>query len=541
MQKKRVCALYRVSTVNQLEKSKDDIPMQQQACREFIAARQDWKLYKEVSEKGISGFKVSAKDRDAIIEIQQEALEKKFDVLLVFMFDRLGRRDDETPFIVEWFVQHGIEVWSVKEGEQRFDHHVDKLTNYIRFWQASGESIKTSMRTKTRLAQIVQQGHYRGGSVPYGYHLVKRGRFNKRNQELFEIEIDEDEAEVVRKIFNLYVRKGYGSQRIATYLAECGITNRKGKKFVNCTINNMLKNRSYTGVLKSGETITDIFPHLQVIDLETFEMAQELLRERCTKNKERTAPLNTTGSSLLSGNIFCGHCGARLVVTTNGKKYVRKTDGEVTVKSRTRYVCYNKTRYKEHCDGQTGYTVSKLDAIIHALVRTMFDRFEELPTEAIIEERYAAEIAELQMQLTTAKANLDAQAAEVAAYEAEVIKIIRGESKLNVDLLNKLHEEAKEKATLAERTVIEMGEKLESSEQVKFALKRDFDNIKTWSDMYDECDLETKKMILFHMMKKVHIRRDYEIELDLMVDIEQLGLLGGTSLTGEAYEKALVP
>jgi len=72
-------------------------------------------------------------------------------------------------------------------------------------------------------------------------------------------------------------------------------------------------------------------------------------------------------------------------------------------------------------------------------------------------------------------------------------------------------------------------------------LKRDFDNIKTWSDMYDECDLETKKMILFHMMKKVHIRRDYEIELDLMVDIEQLGLLGGTSLTGEAYEKALVP
>ena len=64
----------------------------------------------------------------------------QFDVLLVFMFDRLGRRDDETPFVVQWFVQQGIEVWSTKEGEQRFDNHVNKLLNYIRFWQASGES-----------------------------------------------------------------------------------------------------------------------------------------------------------------------------------------------------------------------------------------------------------------------------------------------------------------------------------------------------------------------------------------------------------------
>ena len=62
------------------------------------------------------------------------------------MFDRLGRREDETPFVVQWFVQQGIEVWSTKEGEQRFDTHVEKLLNYIRFWQDSGESEKTAIR-----------------------------------------------------------------------------------------------------------------------------------------------------------------------------------------------------------------------------------------------------------------------------------------------------------------------------------------------------------------------------------------------------------
>jgi len=451
----------------------------------------------------------------------------KFDVLLVFMFDRLGRRDDETPFIVEWFTKQGIEVWSATEGEQRFEHHVDKLTNYIRYWQASGESIKTSMRTKAGQAQTVREGHFRGGYVPYGYHLVKRGRLSKRNHELYEIEVKDEESAVVRKIFDLYVWKGYGSQRIATYLAKCGITNRKGLNFLNVTINNMLKNKSYTGVLKSGETITDIFPHLQIIDPDTFEMARELLHQRSTRGKGRTAPLNTTGSSLLSGNIFCGHCEARLVVTTNGKKYHRK-DGEVTITPRTRYVCYNKTRYKELCDGQTGYTVSKLDKLIDEVVRSLFDRFEDLPKESIIEERYNAKTVEVERQLTQAEATSRTQMAEVATYEAEVIKVIRGESKLDGELLSKLHEGAKEKAAHAEQVVLELREKLKNSEDMKLSLSKHFDNMKTWADMYIECEIETKKMILSHIMQKVRVRRDYEIEIDLTVDVEQFGLLEGS-------------
>ena len=141
--------------------------MQKEACRNF-AESQGWEIVKEFSEKGVSGFKKSAKERDELQKIQQAAMEGKFDILLVFMFDRLGRRDDETPFIVEWFTKQGIEVWSVNEGQQRFDTHVDKLMNYIRYWQASGESLKTSVRTRTRLEQLTGEGHYTGGTVPYG-------------------------------------------------------------------------------------------------------------------------------------------------------------------------------------------------------------------------------------------------------------------------------------------------------------------------------------------------------------------------------------
>lgn len=105
---KRVVCLYRVSTVGQVDH--DDIPMQRIACRDYAATHPDWEIVEEISEKGVSGYKVAASDRDAIVEIKKKAIKGEFDVLLVFMFDRLGRREDETPFVVQWFVQQGIEV-----------------------------------------------------------------------------------------------------------------------------------------------------------------------------------------------------------------------------------------------------------------------------------------------------------------------------------------------------------------------------------------------------------------------------------------------
>jgi DNA invertase Pin-like site-specific DNA recombinase len=529
--------LYRVSTKKQLDRNaekQEDIPMQRKACREF-AERMGWTVSKEFEEKGVSGYKVSAENRDAIQDLKDAALRGEFQVLLVFMFDRIGRIDDETPFVVEWFVKHGIEVWSVNEGEQKFEQHVDKLMNYIRFWQAAGESEKTSIRTKTRLGQIVQEGRFRGGVVPYGYRLEKRGRINTRNHEVYEIEVEENEAAVVRKIFDLYVTRGYGTQRIGTALTEQGILNRKGNNFTNVTIRHMLKNKTYIGVLKSGDTESEIFPGLQIIDPRTFETAQNIIVQRSSEYADRRVPLNTRGSSLLSGNVFCGHCGARLVVTTNGKKYVRR-DGEVSVTPRTRYVCYNKTRHSHLCDGQTGYTVKKLDAMVESVVRTLFERLNDVPKDAIIAERYADKIAEHQMSLTAAKASLRAHTAEILEYEAEVLKVIRGESRLNPDLLNKLHEEAKGRAAASEQTVRTLEEEIRGGEQMKESLSRQFDTMKTWADMYDACDTETKKMILCRMMKSVRVKRDYEIEIDLTVDCEQLGIgaEGGVTVAAES-------
>lgn len=194
----QVYCLYRVSTNQQLYE--EDIPMQRQACREFAAAR-NWTIIREFYEKGISGFKIPTKNREVLQQIKKDAILGKFDILLVYMFDRIGRRDSETPFFIEDLAMNGIEIWSVSEGQQRFDSHVDKLLNYLRYWQASGESIKTSERIKTRMGQLTEAGLYTGGPCPYGYQLVNKGRQNNRGHEVHDLEINPKEAVIIQKIF----------------------------------------------------------------------------------------------------------------------------------------------------------------------------------------------------------------------------------------------------------------------------------------------------------------------------------------------------
>lgn len=209
------------------------------------------------------------------------------------MFDRLGRIESETPFIVEWFVKQGIRVWIVKEGEQRFESHVDKLTNYIRFWQAAGESEKTSIRIRTRLEQIAEEGHYHGGTSAYGYDSVHLGRVNKHGSPVKDLRINEEEASVVRLIFDKYVNEGMGTHTIENFLYNMGIFCPSGGVFTNTTIRHMLGRITYTGRIKCGETLSQIIPELQIIDEVTFARAQELLKARSCRilrKPQRTAP-----------------------------------------------------------------------------------------------------------------------------------------------------------------------------------------------------------------------------------------------------------
>ena len=535
----RVCCLYRVSTTKQVdhdELNQADIPVQRKACREF-AEKMGWTIVGEEQEAGVSGYKISANDRDKLQLIKKKAEQGKFDILLVFMFDRLGRKSDETPFVVEWFVKKGIRVWSVNEGEQRFESHTDRLTNYIRYWQADGESQKTSIRTKTALGQMVQDGRFRGGSAPYGYRLAPSGILNKRKHEVYKLEIDEDEARVVRMMFNLCVGSGYGRCKIANLISSQGIQTRAGGNWHEATVGHILHNITYMGVLRSGESQSEVFPELQIIDPETFEMAQKLMTERINEyNEQRTLPRNTSGQSMLSGNVFCGHCGGRLTLTTNGT--VRKNaDGTKVARRRIRYVCYNKTRHRIDCNGQTGYTMHILDGMVMEVLHQIFDRMKAVNENEIVSRTQMNMTTGIKDQLAAAKRDFAKATKEYESVKSKLMAIIRGESSLPESVISEMAEEAKQKMMAASDKVSALSAELDRSNSRTDEIRKDYRNILKWSEMFDSSDMAVKKMIVGYLIKKVCVYSDYRLHIEFNINFAQFEL--GLDIPNEYQAKEL--
>lgn len=350
----QVYCLYRVSTNHQL--LEDDIPMQRQACHEFAEAH-GWAIIQEFYERGISGFTTPTAARNVLQQIKKDAALKKFDILLVFMFDRLGRRDTETPFFVEDIAVNGIQIWSVKEGQQRFESHADKLINYIRYWQASGESLKTSERIKTRMGQLAREGIFYGGQCPYGYRLVKTGRKNPRGHEVHDLAIESSEATIIKKIFEYYIRYGYGSRKISSELAAQGIFNRKSEPFHPSSINSLLNRELLMGIIRRGTSKSAIIPSLQIITPEIFQMAQKITEMR----KQNQIPQKVVGQALLSGNLYCGHCGGRMFAITTRKSHhaTSKATERIPV-----YKCYNRVQHRIQCPGQSAYYARRIDDVV---------------------------------------------------------------------------------------------------------------------------------------------------------------------------------
>ena len=520
---KRVYCLYRVSTKGQVDK--DDIPMQKTSCREF-AERNGWTILKEFQEKGVSGFKVSASDRDAIQDLKTAAEKKEFDVLLVFMFDRIGRIDDETPFVVEWFIKHGIEVWSVNEGEQRMDSHVDKLMNYIRFWQANGESQKTSARVKTRLNQMTLDGKFTGGVAPFGYKLIKSGEINKKGKELMDIVIDDDEAPIVKMIFNMTIKEGYGSYRMADYLNNQGVRTHNNSKFQCNTVNRILKNKLYCGYMISGGIESPYIERLQIIDENVFEQAQYILNQRSNKNEEKKQIARTTkGSTLLSGNIYCAHCGQKMVSTSYVDKYDR-TDGSQYKVRRQRYICTNKAMKRGECDGQSAYVAHRIDGAVLATLRDYLAKIKSTPKDIALEKRYKSEISEYKRKQTKIEKEIDKLKRQVVELSAEIGRSLLGESRFTPDMLSASIDNTN---TLLNKKEIELNDikyKLTNQQIAMGKLDFYYSQFKTWADEFDNSTMEQKKMIACQLIREINISRGYEIEIVFDINYEQFILTG---------------
>lgn len=218
-----------------------------------------------------------------------DSYENRFDTILVKSISRFGRNTVDFLEVVKKLDALGIEVIFELENISTKSPVTElELSMRAAFAQAESENLSTA----------IKWGHKRGfesgeskmyNKLCYGYKKGTEGH----------LIIDEPNAQVVRQIFDLYI-KGYSVDGIIKYLAANAIKSPKGKdKWSKGSIQRMLVNEKYMGNVILGKTYTIGFPnnkqkinrgqyglflmeeaHDPIISKETFEQVQEEIKRR---------------------------------------------------------------------------------------------------------------------------------------------------------------------------------------------------------------------------------------------------------------------
>ncbi len=514
---------YRVSTKGQVDH--DDIPMQKIECRKFCV-QHGWRVVAEKAEKGVSGSKVSAEKRDVIQFYKTLAEQKGIDILLVYLFDRLGRIESETPFVLEWFVKHGVQVWSTREGEQRIENHTDKLLNYIRFWQAAGESAKTSERVSTRIQQLNSSGYYSGGTVPYGYRVVHKGRTNKKGLPVKDLEIEPAEAPIVREIFEKTAQEGQSSYALADILNCRGLRTHSGAKFTSNHILRIIRHEGYTGYIITRSVRSQHIPELQIIDSELFKEANKMADLRCSANAEaRKVAHKAANGTLLAGIVYCAHCGAKMSGFMHKDRY-KLRDGTVVEALKPKYNCFQRAQHLRKCDGQAIYLADRVDAIVLEIARELFSHIQRSPKDKLLEQKIRQEYKEKRQQKRILEKKVADCEHALERYENEVLKCLDGQSSFTEGMLARLIAKAEGELKIARReyaaAVSAKNDEQEAAQKIK-ACYRQFCG---WAEEFEMASLPRKRVILGQLFEKIEVGKGYEVTAHVNMSYQQFINLG---------------
>ena len=304
---KRAALYIRVSTQEQAQEGYS-VGEQRERLIAYCKA-QDWIIADIYVDGGYTGSNLK---RPGIQKLMVET--DKFDVVLVYKLDRLSRSQRDTLYLIEEiFLPNDVDFVSMQESFDTSSPFGKAMIGLLAvFAQLEREQIKE--RTKMgRMARAKAGLHHGGGYIPIGY-----------NYEDGHLVVNPYEAEQVRKIYEWYLAGG-SLASITDRLHAEGYTNRYGSYSSWSSVRNILGNETYTGRLKFGEVIVE-HAHEAIITEEQFAAAQ-MLRERRQEQYGATA---FQSKHLLTGMLFCGHCGAR---------YYKRNSGKYSY-----YACYSRTK-----------------------------------------------------------------------------------------------------------------------------------------------------------------------------------------------------
>jgi site-specific DNA recombinase len=381
----------RIATYTRISTDEDRQPFslgaQSERLESYARSQDGWRIVRRFTDQA-SGATL---DRPGLRQALSEAAAGVYELLLVYRVDRLSRNVRQLAQTAEELERSGVALRSATEP---FDTSSPAGKMMLQMLGVFAEFERATIveRITAGMERAASQGRWVVGKVPYGYLRDKQTKL---------IHPHEVQADVVRRIFAMYVEGRMGAEAIARTLNAEGHRTKNGAPFARPIVLSILNNPIYAGKVEFRGT-THPGLHEPLVDPATFETARRILAER---GESQALRRGHPTEYLLSGVIRCGRCRRAYVGTSaRGRKGLYHY-----------YVCSTRYRYgSEFCSGER----LPKDALEEAVMDQMHDVYrdssliEEAITSSAIDERAPAEeaagrLAGLRQELAGAKRSLD--------------------------------------------------------------------------------------------------------------------------------------
>lgn len=303
------CAIYtRKSTEKGLEQEFNSLDAQREACAAYITARkfEGWRLVNERYDDG--GYTGGNLKRPAFRRLMQDVADGKVDMIVCYKLDRLSRRlVDFVNVLKELDANHASFTCVTQEFSTATSSGRMMMNLLITFAQYEREM--TADRIRDKIESSKRLGLWTGGTIPYGYKIVKN--------HLIPNPATKDN---VRHIFRMFLETG-SKTLVCRKLAEEGILRfpAKGTHWRVGHLNAVLRNRVYIGEIRAGDKS---YPgvHEAILDKGLWEKVQAKLSDRTVSHRRG---LHISEKAPLSGLVKCGTCGSPMTYNWTSKKHNR--------------------------------------------------------------------------------------------------------------------------------------------------------------------------------------------------------------------------
>ena len=345
---------------------------------DFIKKNPNWTYVEGYIDEGLSA--ATTKKRENFHRMVDDGKAGVFDFIITKEISRFARNTLDSISFTRELLNAGVGVFFQNDNINTLDED-SELRLTIMSGIAQDELRKLSSRVKFGHAQAIKKNVVLGNSRIFGY-TKDGGR----------LVIDQDEAPMVRELFELYATGQYSMKQIETLFWEKGYRNHNGKKIAHTTMSGMISNPKYKGYYVGNKVkVIDLFTKKQkflppeewvmfkdetgeivpaIVDEELWEQANKVLKKRSEDVKGRQGICNH--ANLLTGKLYCADCGTA---------YYRRESKDKQGNKNSKWVCSNKI--KSGADACASFPIYEEE-----LKPLLFEVFSETEAdaEALIEE-----------------------------------------------------------------------------------------------------------------------------------------------------------